>query len=709
MGNDARPSLELYDYYRPIAAIKGDVEMVQRKNKKALPVFSRIAEHFQYFKKYPWLIWLFPLIGLGSLIWFLLRVVPKPSRATYPCQRVAGPLAGGFVVWITGLIASTIAYHKAKQLFHQSRYVLAGICVAVAVMAIWWSLSITGGVPANADFTPTDPPNTPIGMAKGIHPGRVVWVHEPNATSWNGSTGYWWDNDNTDQQVVDVMVAIAVRRLTGEPNHANAWDALFRHFNQTRGLGDIGYQQGEKVTIKINMNQDNGGNWHNDDGMPSPHVIYSFLDQLVNIVGVPGSAITIYDASRYIGNPIYNKVRSNPNPNFQSITFVVSPHYAGSGRIAATRDLNPNNLIRFSNGATNANLPQCVTQAKYLINMALLRPHSLFGITLCAKNHFGSVYCGGWTPSPLHDYGRRESNMGSYNCLVDLIGHEHLGGKTLLYMIDGLYPASNQGGSVIRWESFEGDWCSSIFASQDPVAIDSVALDFMRNEPRCYDVTGYPDNYLHEAALANAPPSGIYYDPEGDGTRLAGLGVHEHWNNATEKQYSRNLGTGNGIELWRGSLAPDVDFSDDGIVNFVDYSKLVYYWQQSHAMVDVGPPPDGDGIIDSKDLTVLAENWLRVTTIPPLPEPASSPNPADGATEVSRTLDLNWTAGVGAASHDVYIGWSDPPPFRCNQTDTRFQGGTLAPGTTYYWRIDERNEWGTTEGPLWSFTTTTGP
>lgn len=27
------------------------------------------------------------------------------------------------------------------------------------------------------------------------------------------------------------------------------------------------------------------------------------------------------------------------------------------------------------------------------------------------------------------------------------------------------------------------------------------------------------------------------------------LGVHEHWNNATDKQYSRNLGTGNGIEL----------------------------------------------------------------------------------------------------------------------------------------------------------------
>ena len=31
--------------------------------------------------------------------------------------------------------------------------------------------------------------------------------------------------------------------------------------------------------------------------------------------------------------------------------------------------------------------------------------------------------------------------------------------------------------------------------------------------------------------------------------RWPSQGVHEHWNNATDKQYTRNLGTGNGIEL----------------------------------------------------------------------------------------------------------------------------------------------------------------
>jgi hypothetical protein len=29
----------------------------------------------------------FAVIGIASLIWFLARVIPKPSRATYPCMN----------------------------------------------------------------------------------------------------------------------------------------------------------------------------------------------------------------------------------------------------------------------------------------------------------------------------------------------------------------------------------------------------------------------------------------------------------------------------------------------------------------------------------------------------------------------------------------------------------------------------------------------
>jgi len=504
-------------------------------------------------RKYPWLIWLFPIMGLISLIWFFIRVIPKPSRATYPCQRLAAPLASGFVVWIVGLISTTFVYRRTRRLLQKSRYVLAAICAAIAVIIVWALLSVTSSKPINAAaFTPSEPANNPTGTAKGIHPGRVVWIRDPDATSWDGSDGSWWDDDNTDQITVDLMVSEAIRQLTGESSDSRAWEALFRHFNTSKGFGDVGYQKGEKIAVKLNMNQERGGNWKSDVGNPSPHVVYSFVDQLINQAGVSGSEVTLFDATRYIGDPIYNKIRSNANPDFQSIRYVVAPKNAKNGRTAAVYDTS--NPLHTKVGIVY--LPKCVTQAKYLINIALMRAHTLFGVTLCAKNHFGTTYFPGergWTPSPLHAYGSRRDSMGSYNCLVNLNGHKHLDGKTLLYMIDGLYPAKNQTGSVIRFASFDNDWFSSILVSQDMVAIDSVGLDFLRNEqilnPVVVDVTGNPDNYLHEAASANKPPSKTAYDPEGDGTTLQSLGVHEHWNNPKDRKYSRNLGTGNGIEL----------------------------------------------------------------------------------------------------------------------------------------------------------------
>jgi len=92
-----------------------------------------------------------------------------------------------------------------------------------------------------------------MGTAKGIHPGRVVWIRDPDATSWNGSAGDWWDDDNTDQKMVDSMVSKAIQRLTGESSDSKAWESLFRFFNKSKGFGGVGYQKGEKIAIKLNL------------------------------------------------------------------------------------------------------------------------------------------------------------------------------------------------------------------------------------------------------------------------------------------------------------------------------------------------------------------------------------------------------------------------------------------------------------------------
>ncbi len=400
--------------------------------------------------------------------------------------------------------------------------------------------------------TPTEPVNTPIGIGKGIHPGRVSWAHRPQAALWDGKTGNWWDDANTDGKVVAEMISGVVRSLAGEKSDRAAWRSLFAFFKQAQRLGGGGYRPGETIAIKLNNNQDRPGAWRMGSGMPSPHVVYALVSQLITEAGIRGQDIVIYDASRYIGDPIYDRIRADKDSEFQAVRFAVSQRMAGNGRAPAEAD--KENAIRFSaKDVPTAYAPKCATEAAYMINVALSRAHTLMGASQTAKNWFGSVYFDGpgFSPQPLHDFASRERPMGSYNCLVDLIAYKHLGGKTLLYMADFLYVAESQNARVIRYQSFDNHWCSSVFASQDPVAIDSVALDFIRNEPTADECRGYPENYLHEAALAGKAPSGTVYNPNPGREPAESLGVHEHWNSAAEKKYSRNLGKKNGIELVR--------------------------------------------------------------------------------------------------------------------------------------------------------------
>ncbi|MHB9070163.1 MAG: DNRLRE domain-containing protein [Sedimentisphaerales bacterium] len=90
------------------------------------------------------------------------------------------------------------------------------------------------------------------------------------------------------------------------------------------------------------------------------------------------------------------------------------------------------------------------------------------------------------------------------------------------------------------------------------------------------------------------------------------------------------------------------------------------------------------------------------------PGQASSPSPANSATDVSLTPALSWTAGSGTTSHNIYFGTDSTPDeteYKGNQAGMTYVPGTLVNNTTYYWRIDEVGNGGTTTGTVWSFTT----
>ena len=55
-------------------------------------------------------------------------------------------------------------------------------------------------------------------------------------------------------------------------------------------------------------------------------------------------------------------------------------------------------------------------------------------------------------------------------------------------------------------------------------------------------------------------------------------------------------------------VLPIVDLTGDGTVNNVDVYNLMEHWGTDDPLCDIGPTPMGDGIVDKKDLIVLAEH-----------------------------------------------------------------------------------------------------
>lgn len=557
-------------------------------------MFNKIRSFFSEF----WLKISFFVLGLVSLIWFLIRVIPKPSRAQYPCMKAAAPLASSFVTYLLGISVFGVVVNKAKQQFKKSKYLAAIGFIVIGLFAGAFALYTNSNKAIAYKLADDQPVNQPIGEGKGIFPGRVVWAHNPDATNadcTNEENDYWFQDENTDQTVVSNMVSSSIQQLTGASNDADAWDLLFHYYNKTHGRGDVGYVAGEKIVIKINLNGLANNSWTYPQAgniNTSPQVCYAVLDQLINVVKVAQTDIGIGDPSHNMNSDTFDPLHS-VFPNVK---------YWGYGTGYTQISQSSKQVVIYSDGSGAAEyLPQPYLDATYMINIPVLKKHHRAGISLCCKNHVGSIspyssenYSNAhWhlsLPSPNATGESDNGEYGVYRFFVDVMGHEDLGGKTILYLIDGLWGSTNWGHPAIKWAMtpFNDDYPNSLFLSLDPVAIESVCFDFLYYEfdedhpteggTATDDKGPFPhfagvDDFLHQAADPANWPSGIQYDPEDDGTILTSMGTHEHWNNAIDKQYSRNLSSsGAGIELYQATLTGEKDLTQQS-----DFTKVTNF------------------------------------------------------------------------------------------------------------------------------------
>ena len=537
---------------------------------------------------------LFPIIGFAALIWILIRVVPKPSRANYPCVKAAAPLASGFLIYFGSLIISALTFMKTKKKVYLLPYF-----ISIGFLFFGFSDSNTINKSLGDPGYPLPKlahvANDPIGEAKGIFPGRVVWVYDPEATNENcnpTAVGHaWWMPENNNQDVIDGMISKAIQNLTGKTSDEEAWDAIFKYHNNTRGKGSVSYKPGEKIFIKINNVSGWYGNYSTKDlsvtengsygiAETSPEVVLSVLRQLVGVVGVAQSDI-------YVGDPLRNTYKhcyDMWHNEFPDIHYMSHDNYTNLGREQLVADTVPGiyysdrgKVLRENVWDTNRLGGDTVKSdcfyksfedAEYLLNIPMLKGHKRGGVTMFAKNHFGShtradashLHNGLVDPIEI-DYSDSRREYGMYRVQVDMMASKILGGKTLFYLMDALWPADQEISYPKKFTMppFNTDWMSSVFASLDPVAIESVGYDFLSSEftgdrnigdnAGTYVQKPAADDYLRQAADSSLWAEGIKYDPDNDSSYFSSLGVYEHWNNEIDKQYSRDLETGDGIEL----------------------------------------------------------------------------------------------------------------------------------------------------------------
>ncbi len=411
-------------------------------------------------------------------------------------------------------------------------------------------------------FDPADVGHTVYGEGFGLMPGRVAWAQNFELFDWTGNTTYWWNESNFDAAIASEMVADSLCAITGESSERAAWAALFTDINERRYGKTSGYTPGEKIAIKLNMNSVTTETLATNAVIPTPCMLRALLSSMVVKGGVLPSDIVLYDVTRVIPTYFQEYIGKNELQGVQ---------YVSLGSAYGQKDVNAK--IEWSDTVVgdDAFLPKCVSEATYIINYANMKKHTLAGFTVTAKNHFGSIVTDERPNAAPESAGLHElicatemlfegrvispRPYGSYNPLVDIIANAEVGQKTMLYFVDAVVTAAGQGATLsqsARWSTMGDRFPCSILMSQDPLAIDSVALDLLMSEPNMKLVKTAPmDNYLIEAALANDPPSGtVYCDGKGNAVTQS-LGVHEHWYDAETKEYSRNKGAKEGIELYK--------------------------------------------------------------------------------------------------------------------------------------------------------------
>jgi hypothetical protein len=245
---------------------------------------------------------------------------------------------------------------------------------------------------------------------------RVVHAHSTKA--WNG--------DELDPVILGEMLDASIVKLTGLEDAKKAWTALFH--------------KKEKIAIKVNTIR-NALFWTH------PPLVQAVTERLQRSAGVPAENIIIFDREE---------------DELVGAGYTLNKDGAGVRCMATGKDYTEG----FTISGIAVKMSNIVMNCDALINMPLLKCHSLAGYTFAMKNHYGTFNA----PETFH------GNTRLIDAVAGLNAFEPVQQKTRLIIGDMLTACLREERSWPYWATAEkGD---SILMSFDPVAHDAVGLDY---------------------------------------------------------------------------------------------------------------------------------------------------------------------------------------------------------------------------------------
>lgn len=338
----------------------------------------------------------FFFIGLLSLLWLIFRSGTKPSRITYPCQRAA---AVNVQVWFALYVApllSMVGSKVSRRRFKVLAVVVLSVVVVVGSVAVWRFIEYRkAGRVLELKLE---------GFTAEAEPSSDIFVVV-------GTTGY----DGGFQRLISLMGEHGLR--------------FYKSSVEGRNMGPDGLiGRDDVVLIKVNSQWDERGGTNTDLLRAIIEAVVNHPDGFVGEIVVADNGQAQYGSSGRGGS--LDWTHNNAEDHSQSVEKVVEM-FSGSYKVSAylwdeitlkevaeycegdmrdgyvvNRTANPRTgimvsypkfrtkfgtYISFKMGVWDPEKKSYDPEKLKVINVPVLKSHSIYGVTACVKHYMGVV------------------------------------------------------------------------------------------------------------------------------------------------------------------------------------------------------------------------------------------------------------------------------------------------------------------------------